>query len=187
MTPYKLRKIGNSPTQCHAILNAARVKFYALPDKVKDRKCGIETQTRIVQLTQASMRDLDTRCDMALRLLMWEAHSLQPAAQDNFGAPASRIKHFGSYSCRPMRTSNGTSGRMSEHATANAIDIQGFAIGGRNITLKAGWNGTPKDQEFLRRARTGACQFFKTVLSPDYNALHHDHFHFDQGRWISCR
>jgi hypothetical protein len=24
------------------------------------------------------------------------------------------------------------------------------------------------------------------VLSPDYNALHHDHFHLDQGRWRGC-
>ncbi|MGB3930458.1 MAG: extensin family protein, partial [Sphingobium sp.] len=29
---------------------------------------------------------------------------------------------------------------------------------------------------------------FSTVLSPDYNAAHHDHFHFDMGgRGAFCR
>jgi hypothetical protein len=187
LTPYKLARVGNDPKKCTALLASARAKFYELPDMVTSDKCGIETQTRITRLTSATIKDLDTRCDMALRLLMWEAHSVQPAAQDIFGQPATRLTHFGSYSCRPMRTSNGSSGRMSEHAQANAIDIQGFAVGSRIITLKAGWDGAPKDQEFLRRVGKGACQFFRSVLTPDYNKLHADHFHFDQGRWISCR
>ena len=28
--------------------------------------------------------------------------------------------------------------------------------------------------------RDGACGLFATVLSPDYNAAHRDHFHLDQ-------
>ena len=30
------------------------------------------------------------------------------------------------------------------------------------------------------RARDAACEVFGTVLSPDYNAAHADHFHLDQ-------
>lgn len=26
-----------------------------------------------------------------------------------------------------------------------------------------------------------------TVLGPDYNAAHHDHFHLDMGLWQVCR
>lgn len=187
LTAYKLARVGNHPKTCRALLQSAQVKFKPLPDKITSDKCGIKTQTRIAKLTTASIMDLDTRCDMALRLLMWEAHSVQPAAQDIFGQPATRLTHFGSYSCRSMRTSRGSSKQMSEHSNANAIDIQGFAVGSRTITLKHGWDGADKDQEFLRRVAKGACQFFRAVLTPDYNKLHADHFHFDQGRWTSCR
>jgi hypothetical protein len=40
--------------------------------------------------------------------------------------------------------------------------------------------------------RDGACDLFATVLSPDYNAAHRDHFHLDQAArgasgWRGCR
>ena len=45
---------------------------------------------------------------------------------------------------------------------------------------------------FLRDIRDGACGMFTTVLSPDYNAAHRDHFHLDQANrgmmgWRACR
>jgi hypothetical protein len=40
---------------------------------------------------------------------------------------------------------------------------------------------------FLRRARDGACPWFRAVLSPDYNAAHADHLHLDMGRFSACR
>ena len=70
---------------------------------------------------------------------------------------------------------------MSEHATANAYDIAGFKLAdGRMVTLKQGWNGSAGT--FLRDLRLSACLLFNMVLSPDYNADHADHFHFDMGR-----
>ncbi|MBU1256939.1 MAG: extensin family protein, partial [Alphaproteobacteria bacterium] len=38
----------------------------------------------------------------------------------------------------------------------------------------------------------GACDLFSTVLSPDYNKAHRDHFHLDQAErgatgWRACR
>ena len=32
---------------------------------------------------------------------------------------------------------------------------------------------------FLRRLHHGACSVFTTVLGPEANEAHHDHFHFD--------
>ena len=40
---------------------------------------------------------------------------------------------------------------------------------------------------FLRQVRDGACSSFAAVLGPDYNAAHHDHFHFDRGPYRVCR
>jgi hypothetical protein len=50
-----------------------------------------------------------------------------------------------------------------------------------------GWNGDSDSRAFLRDVRAGGCKRFQTVLSPDYNAAHHDHLHFDMGRGPFCR
>jgi hypothetical protein len=81
-------------------------------------------------------------------------------------------------------------GRWSEHATGNAIDIAGFVLeDGRRISVLGDWDGEDAEARFLRAVRDGACKSFATVLSPDYNAAHADHFHLDQdGRWSGvCR
>ena len=51
------------------------------------------------------------------------------------------------------------------------------------------WEGGASERSFLREVRDGACPLFATVLSPEYNAAHADHFHFDQaGRYTGvCR
>ena len=38
----------------------------------------------------------------------------------------------------------------------------------------------------LRRIRDDACRIFGTTLSPDYNAVHHDHLHLEAGRPGLC-
>jgi hypothetical protein len=49
------------------------------------------------------------------------------------------------------------------------------------------WPESNERAAFLREVRTGACRFFDGVLSPDYNAAHRDHFHFDRGPYRVCR
>lgn len=77
---------------------------------------------------------------------------------------------------------------MSTHATADAIDITGFGLAdGREISLIDDWDGDDAKAAFLRAARESACRWFVTVLSPDYNALHADHFHLQSKGWGACR
>lgn len=42
------------------------------------------------------------------------------------------------------------------------------------------------EQQFLRRIRDDACGLFGTVLSPEYNAAHRDHLHFDGASFGVC-
>ena len=42
------------------------------------------------------------------------------------------------------------------------------------------------EARFLRRIRDDACRIFGTTLSPDYNAVHHDHLHLEAGRPGLC-
>jgi hypothetical protein len=87
---------------------------------------------------------------------------------------------MGSYSCRNVAGS----GRLSAHATARAIDVSAFVLAdGRRITVRQDWSGgSPAQQHFLRIVHDSACKRFGTVLSPDYNAAHTDHFHLEAGR-----
>ncbi|MEO1001015.1 MAG: extensin family protein, partial [Pseudomonadota bacterium] len=58
---------------------------------------------------------------------------------------------------------------------------------GRRLRLLSDWDGGRAEAAFFREIRDGLCERFRVVLSPDYNALHADHFHVDLGRWRACR
>ena len=58
---------------------------------------------------------------------------------------------------------------------------------GKLVSLKQQWQGSQPEAEFLKKVRDGACDYFNVVLSPDYNADHHDHLHVDMGWYRTCR
>ncbi len=77
---------------------------------------------------------------------------------------------------------------LSEHALANAVDVAGFDLAdGRRVMVETGWRSDDaRVREFLQVIHTSACRRFQTVLSPDYNAAHHNHLHLDMGRGPFC-
>ena len=78
-------------------------------------------------------------------------------------------------------------GRLSEHAYANAIDVEAFELAdGSRMTIAQDWNADSRAGRLLARIRTGACDYFHAVLGPDYNALHRTHFHLDMGPYRVC-
>ena len=126
-------------------------------------------------------------CSLAATFTAWVRNGVMPAARLYLGAELAKVETFGSYSCRNI---NGAlAGKLSEHASANAVDVSGFVLAdGRRITIKGDWtNSDPGVRRFLAAIHTSACRRFKTVLSPNYNALHADHFHLDMGRGPFCR
>jgi hypothetical protein len=187
LTPYKLRFAITDFDACQQALTDLGVKFKVLPDKNVSDQCHIQDQVRLSHLSQAKISPLKTTCGTALRFAMWEYHSVQPTALETLGHRVAKIDQIGSYNCRAIRSTTGPTDTMSEHATANALDISGFQLtSGNRVSVLMNWNGTPKEQSFMRKVRDGGCGFFRITLSPEYNALHADHFHFDQGRWVSC-
>lgn len=187
VTPVTKMKLWTlEAAQCQALL--AEAGNPTLSDRRDSAECHVTDAVRAQRMSVARLKPMNTKCSMAVRLFLWERNSLQVAARRHLGTSVDQIAHYSSYSCRRMRTSRGTSGRMSEHATANAIDISGFSLAdGRFVDLRAAWDGDGPDAMFLREARDGLCKWFRAVLSPDYNTLHADHFHVDQGRWPVCR
>ena len=176
-TERKLLALRDDPQQCRAVLDRSAIKFTQLePDG--EGPCRRDDRTRLDSYPLSPSVPVTT-CPVAAAMQIWLDRGVQPAAQELFGQNVASIQHLGSYSCR--RLYGADEGPWSEHATANAIDIAGFVLeGGREISVLSGWDEEGDNADFLRRVREAACEVFGTVLSPDYNAAHRDHFHFDQ-------
>lgn len=186
LTRYKLRRLSADPQSCTEVLSTAPFEFRSLADSITGPGCGFFNAVRIDRTSAEVGEPFSLSCRAAVSLALWEIHVLQPAAQRRFGAPIARIEHYGSYSCRnvygrPRAT-------RSRHATAEALDVAGFILAdGTRIRVVQDWDEAGAAGEFLREVRTGACRFFDTVLSPDYNAAHRDHLHLDRGPYRVCR
>ncbi len=181
-TAQKLAALGDDTATCKNLLDRAGAEYVALPPQGQD-ECRAENLLRpksagVLDIAYAPA-DVAPSCPVVSALALWEWRVVKPSARELLGSPVKRIRHFGSYSCR--RTYGRSEGRWSEHATGNAIDIAAFELeDGRVIAVQRDWNGTEMEAKFLRNVRDGACGLFTTVLSPDYNAAHADHFHLDQ-------
>lgn len=187
LTTVKLRRALSSGTDCRAAL-ATGATFEAMDDLTTSPQCGISDRVLLRGVGDATLRPVETRCQTALRLAMWYRHGIVPAAQTHFETDVRQIHHAASYSCRQMRTTGGTSGRISTHATADAIDISGVTLAdGRRLNLITGWPAADTRAPFFRDLRNSACTWFRLTLGPDYNRLHADHFHLQHTGWGLCR
>jgi hypothetical protein len=157
-----------------------------VPD-VRAGSCGYQNAVELTQSTHLYSAPVATSCAAAAALALWERDVVAPAAERHLGQAVARIELAGaSYQCRPI--AGRSDGRMSEHASANAVDIGGFTLAdGTVLRVERGWRGAAEERAFLREIRDGACDHFKAVLSPDYNRAHRDHFHLDMGRYEICR
>ena len=172
---------------CLDRLAAFDTDFTRAPDFEGPRGCLVVNAVRVGRVGQARLsRPVTMTCRMAELLAQFERDVLQPTARDVFDRPVTAMQHMGTYACRSMR---GRSDRLSEHAFGNAIDLAAFTLGDNEETviLTDHWAADDERGTFLRRLAEGACTVFKQSLSPDYDALHRDHFHFDAGLHGVCR
>ena len=176
-TQRKLAALRSDPAECRAVLERSGVAFTALP-AAGEGACRREDRT-VLRETPLGPDAPAATCAVDAALVLWLRQGAQPAAEELLGSPIARVEHFGAYSCR--RLYGRDEGPWSEHATGNAIDIAAFVLeDGRRISVATDWTDEGDQAEFLHRARDEACEVFGTVLSPDYNAAHADHMHFDQ-------
>lgn len=186
MTTWKLRRLAREPDACFAAFAASGMTPTRMPDRPSPVGCAVEN----AMLLPAGLRPLPSApvvtCRLAAAWALFERNTLQPAARLHLGTEVARVRHLGTYNCRNVN--HAASGRRSQHATANAIDIAAFILrDGREVRLIRDWGGEGVEGAFLRAVRDGACRWFRAVLGPDYNTAHADHFHFDMGPRRSCR
>ncbi|UWQ18530.1 extensin family protein [Jannaschia sp. M317] len=183
LTGFKLRRALASDATCLAALKTGATFDLMPPLETENPQCGIAPRVRLSAVGPARLAPVETACETALRLAAWRAYVL-PEAESQLGIPVTELAHQGSYNCRPIR--GGT--RMSTHATARAIDIRGVTLAdGRLLPLSGNWSGDGPEAAFWRGLRDGGCDWFTTVLGPDFNAAHADHLHLQSGGWGTCR
>ncbi|WP_299309516.1 extensin family protein [uncultured Croceicoccus sp.] len=185
-TSRKLAALRTDPALCRGALERAEIAFDDL-NPVGEGACRRDDRLRVVPAPERGLAFAparpETTCAVQAAMAWWLDKSVQPMAEELLNSRVARIEQLGTYSCR--RVNGADTGRWSEHATGNAIDIAAFVLNdGRRISVQGDWwtgAGTPDAEgAFLAAVRDGACDAFGTVLSPDYNALHADHFHLDQ-------
>jgi hypothetical protein len=171
-------------TACPAVITGL-VEARPLPP-IADGRCQEQSPLSVTSiLVNGRMLPLSApaifNCGMATDLPGWvaEVDSFIGATQKT------RIKSVivgGSYECRDRNVEGGSSD-LSEHGRADALDFVGFALeDGRQLTVGADYNSADAPTNRLMHfAHDAACTRFTTVLGPDANALHHDHFHLDLG------
>ncbi|MDM0108817.1 extensin family protein [Variovorax sp. J22R24] len=199
LTSVKLSRVQRDPARCLALLEASGMQFEPVPDRTTAEGCALRNTVR---LTRARELMLGTpvllSCRAALALALWERHVIQPAAAESLGTRIVRVDHLGGYACRNVvvgrQQQDGAPGRRSQHATADALDVSAYTRADRRgvIVIRRDWMPgasialTP-EAAFLREAHKGACGLFDSVLGPDYNAVHADHFHLEVGAGRACR
>lgn len=151
--------------------------------------CGIERAMRItsvagIALSQSALMD----CGTAKALKSWIEKAAVPAFRSKGGGLA-RLRVAAHYVCRTRNSQTGA--RISEHGKGRAIDISAFYLqNGAAVTVAEGWHAGGSQSRALRKAHQGACGPFGTVLGPESDRFHRDHFHFDTARYRSgpfCR
>jgi hypothetical protein len=182
----QMQRLLHDKTVCLAALDRAPgLSFTPLPDKTDDAGCGFDNVVAAQHTPVAFNTAPVTTCALAAALYWWQG-ALQTIAAKELHTSIRRIDQVGTYECRNINSQK--DGGRSEHASANAIDIEAFETAdGRRISVAANWNTTSDEGRFLHAARDAACGVFGEVLSPDYNALHASHFHLDEAAWQICR
>ncbi|NJS14442.1 MAG: extensin family protein [Sphingopyxis sp.] len=172
--------------QCLADLGRAGVRYTPLANQDLGGGCGAIDSVKLLDIGTPVANLGAMTCPLARNFAAWVQYAVRPAARKYLDSEVVKVETFGTYSCRNVN--GGQSGRLSQHAYANAVDVSAFVLAdGRRITLLDGWQGAEDERQFLRTLHASACKRFGTVLGPDYNRQHANHFHFDMSGAGYCR
>ncbi|PZU23502.1 MAG: extensin [Shinella sp.] len=178
---------------CLKALTESGATFKTVASKEDAGACGIEQPVELsapvpgVQVEPPAV----LRCAAALGMAEWTRDVVLPAARRAF--PDRQVKtlaNASSYICRNRNSAD--TGKVSEHARGNAIDISAIAFSnGVSLPMKPRGEDGDMDGAFQRSVATAACLYFTTVLSPGSDATHQDHLHLDvlkrRGGFRYCR
>lgn len=141
--------------------------------------CGAKDAVRVRSISGVRLSTPSVmHCDLAKSLNRWVSKDVEKAFGRRNKVVSLRVAAH--YACRTRNSRPGA--RISEHGKARAIDISGFTLeDGQTITVLEGWKQR-RTRKKLRKIWKAACGPFGTVLGPDADRYHLDHFHLDVAR-----
>ncbi len=165
---------------------------------IAEGDCGAASPVMITAVGSVALSgEVVLTCGMATTLAQFLPEA-QKLARDVLGSDLAKIEGGNGYECR--NRNRASSGKLSEHAFANAYDISAFWLAdGRRISVAEGWphlqslppagekpaapqtRATTPQAHYLTGVHAASCALFSTVLGPDENAEHREHFHLDLG------
>nr|WP_299352660.1 extensin family protein [uncultured Shimia sp.] len=140
--------------------------------------CGIKKGA--IKLHSVSGVRLSTpavmECDTARALKKWVDGGMDKSV-GRYGRGVVELKVAAGFACRTRNNRPGA--KISEHGKGRAIDISAFKLkNGDTISVLNDW-GKGKKGRILKNMHKKACGPFGTVLGPNADRYHRDHFHFD--------
>lgn len=183
IVPQVKSEVPQAYQSCLAQLKEMGVDFLEKPRIDDGSGCGIEkplvVQTVLPGIALAPPATM--RCETALQLSRWAAESVLPAAKLAFRSELGQIVTFHqatSYACRNRNSAE--TGKLSEHARGNAIDISGFTFAdGSTFTIAPREQDSTLEGAFERAIIAAGCLYFTTVLGPASDKAHETHLHLD--------
>jgi len=158
-------------------------------DDISAGQCGIDNPVAVHVVAGVALSTPATlNCRTANTLADWVENDAQNAVK-NLRSRITGMRVLASYACRTRNSQRGA--RLSEHALGNAIDIASFTLAnGEEVSVEYDWRSAGKSGRAVRALHESACGPFGTVLGPDSDRFHYNHFHLDTAAYRSgsyCR
>jgi hypothetical protein len=172
-------------TDCARSLKNSNVNFELVPAPFGDVTCpveepvrlhSVETPSGIVSFPESPVFN----CRFARQFAHWVSDTGSAVVLAQMNKRLEKVATGPGYDCR--HRNGDSSGKMSEHAAGDAVDITTMTIaGGTTIRMADAIDPNSPSYAVLRTLRTTACGYFTTVLGPGTNEAHKEHYHLDLG------
>ncbi|MEO8652031.1 MAG: extensin family protein [Hyphomicrobiaceae bacterium] len=188
LVDWRIAELKHDRALCSRVLIESQIKASPVPANPIKNGCGWENAVRISRAGGATLSVGTVSCEVAAGIAMWIAHEVQPRAVAILGSRVASMQHMGTFACRDVIGRKFLPAVRSQHATANALDVSGFTLAnGRTISVGRHWQGSGPEARFLHEIHARACRYFRVAIGPEFNAVHHDHFHYDRGFLSRCK
>jgi hypothetical protein len=163
---------------CEERLVKLGLRFEPVP-ALADGQCGAPHPLRVSHLPDGLEVSPPATlvCAAAEALSRWTKEVVAAEAGRHLEAQPTRIAIGTSYECRNQNRQ--ATGKLSEHAFANAVDISGFEFKGRKAVQIGDHPAETPEALFQAAIRSQACAYFTTVLGPGSDPSHATHLHLD--------
>lgn len=166
---------------CIAELKAMGAEFREVGRIDDGDGCGIDRPIEVKTLGNGIMLSPPgtLRCQAAVNLARWTHDVVTPMLERSRpGEILTEVNQASAYICR--KRNGARTGKISEHARGNAVDIAGFTFrSGKTFTISPREEDSTLNGAFQRAIASAACLYFSTVLDPGSDKAHETHLHLD--------